>query len=186
MICVCIKLCKPKRVKLKDGRTVLLRRPEMKDLRQMTDYINSFVDEQAMIQIYKRLTLATERKWLRKMLAEIRSGRVHLIVAELDGKIVSITNLTKGEGRCEHVAEYGISVLKGYRRLGIATAISKRIIEIGKKDRNIKVITLQVYVPNKGAIRMYRKLGFRTVARLPRRISYKGKLIDEFIMDMKR
>jgi RimJ/RimL family protein N-acetyltransferase len=181
-----MKLCKPKAVRIKDGRTVLLRRPDMKDLRQMTDYINSFVDEQAMIQVYKRITLAGERKWLRKMLGEIRKGKVHLLVAELDGRIVSIANLTKGEGRCAHVAEYGISVLKGYRRLGIATAMSKRIIEIGRKDRSIKLITLRVYVPNKGAIRMYRKLGFRNVARLPRRISYKGRLIDEFVMDLKR
>ena len=183
---MCLKLCMPKRVKLKDGRTVLIRRPEMKDLRQMTEYINSFVDEQAMIQVYKRVTLAAERKWLTKMLVEIRSGKVHLLVAELDGRIVSITNLTKGEGRCAHVAEYGISVLKEYRRLGIASAISKRIIEIGRKDKIIKLITLKVYVLNKHAIRMYEKLGFHAVARLPRRISYKGKLIDEFIMDLKR
>jgi RimJ/RimL family protein N-acetyltransferase len=179
-------LCKPKRVRIKDGRTVLLRRPEMKDVRQLADYINSLVDEQARIQICKRVKLADERKWLKDALKKIKENKAHVLVAELDGKIVSVTNLTKGKDRCSHVAEYGISVMKGYRRLGIATAISKRIIEIGKKDRTIKLISLDVHAPNKGAIRMYKKLGFRKVARLPKRIMYKGKLIDDIVMDLKR
>jgi len=183
---MCLKLCTAKRVKIKDGRTILIRRPKMSDLKQLRDYINSLVEEDAQIQINKRISLKEEKAWLKGALKNIKGNKAHLLVAELDGRIVSVTNLTKGKGRNSHVAEYGISVLKDYRRLGIATVISKRIIEIGRKDKGIKLISLDVSTLNRGAIRLYEKLGFRKVARLPKRIMYKGKLIDDFVMDLKR
>ena len=72
---------------------------------------------------------------------------------------------------------------KDYRRLGVGTVMMKRLLEIGKKDKDIKVIYLDVYAVNKPAIRMYKKLGFKQVARLKNRAKYKGKLIDQLIMD---
>jgi len=183
---MCMKLCKQKRVRIKDGRTVLLRRPEAKDLRKIMKHINAIIDEDAPIELNKRITLAAERKWMKNMLEDVKSGKTHVIVADFDGKIVGETNLTRGRGRSSHVAEYGISVAKAYRRLGVGSALTKYILDIGRRDRNIKVITLRVYEFNKKAMRMYEKFGFRKVARLSRRVAYKGKLYDAFVMDLKR
>jgi RimJ/RimL family protein N-acetyltransferase len=181
---MCMKLCKEKRVKIKDGRMILIRRPRMADVKQLKDYINSLVDEDAPIQINKRMSLKAEHGWVENSLKKIRSGDAHLLVAELNDRIVGVVNLTKGSGRLSHVAEYGISVNKNYRRLGIAKELTKYILKIGKNDRAIRVITLRVYELNTGAIKLYKKLGFRKVAKLERRIQYKGKLVNEFIMDL--
>jgi ribosomal protein S18 acetylase RimI-like enzyme len=180
---MCLKFCNAKHVKINDCRTILIRRPKMSDLKQLKDYINSLVDEDAPIQVNERLSLKAERSWLKDSLIKIRKNKAHLLVAELDKKIVSVVNLTKGTGRSSHVADYGVSVLKEYRRLGIATAVTKYILTIGKRDKTIKVIMLRVYEKNTGAIKMYKKLGFKKVAKLKKRVKYKGRLVNEFIMD---
>jgi len=182
---MCIELCKPKLVKLKDGRTVLLRRPEKKDVIKLKDYINAIIDEDAPIELTERVTLDGERKWLKELLDSMRSGKRHYILAELDGHVIGAVNLTPGRGRSRHVAEYGISVAKAYRRLGVGSVLTKYILDVGRKDKNIKLITLRVYEFNRKAIPMYRKFGFRRVAKLEKRVMYKGKLCDEFIMDLK-
>ena len=180
---MCLKLCKTKRVKIKDGRTIVIRRPKMSDAKQLKDYINSLVDEDAPIQANERVSLKAEKAWLGASLKKIKENKAHLLVAELNGKIVSVVNLTKGPGRRSHVAGYGVSVLKGYRRLGIATVVTKYILSISKRDKTIKIIELKVYNSNKNAMSMYKNLGFKKVARLKKRVQYKGKLGDETIME---
>jgi len=58
------------------------------------------------------------------------------------------------------------------------------IIELAKKEFNpkLKIIQLRVYINNKSAINLYKKMGFKIVAKMPKQIQFKGKLIDEFIM----
>ena len=174
------------RVRIKDGRTVLLRRPEKKDLMKIMNYINKIIDEDAPIELNNRMTIAAERKWLTETLAGIKKGTKHFMLAELDGRLVGEANLTPGRGRSAHVAEYGVSVAKDFRRLGVGSALTKYILDVGRRDKNIKLITLRVYEFNRKAIVMYRKFGFRKVARLPNRVTYKGKLYATFVMDMQR
>ena len=58
------------------------------------------------------------------------------------------------------------------------------IIKLAKKDLKPKpkIIRLGVFPTNKPAISLYKKLGFKKVARVPRQFQYKGKLVDEIIM----
>jgi len=183
---MCLKLCTTKRVKIKDGRTILIRRPKMSDAKQLKDYINSLVDEDALILQNEKKTLKEERVWLKDALKKIKKGEAHALVGIVDGKIAGFTNLSKDKGRRSHVAEYGISTAKKFRRFGVASALTKRILEIGRRDKAIKVIMLCVFSTNKIAISMYRKFGFKKVATLKNRCFYKNKLIDEFVMDLKR
>lgn len=180
---MCLKLCTTKRVKIKDGRTLVLRRPRISDVNQLKAYVNSLVDEDAMILVNERQSLKSEQAWLKDLLRKIRKNELHAIVAEHEGKIIGSVELRKKKWRQSHIAEIGISVKKNYRRLGVGTALMKTILEIGKKDKKIKLIYLTVYDRNKAAEKMYEKLGFKQVARLKNRVQYKGKLGDEFVMD---
>ncbi|MFH1623104.1 MAG: GNAT family N-acetyltransferase [Candidatus Aenigmatarchaeota archaeon] len=181
-----MKLCKQRRVKIKDGRTVLLRRPEMKDVRQLMEYINAIIDEDAPISLTKKLTPKQEKAFVKNVMEGLRAGTIHFVLAELDGRIVGAANINAGSGRHSHVGEYGISVAKDFRRLGVASAMTKYILGVSRRDKKLKVIMLRVYEFNNIAMPMYRKFGFRKVARLKRRVMYKGKLLDEFVMDLKR
>jgi ribosomal protein S18 acetylase RimI-like enzyme len=54
---------------------------------------------------------------------------------------------------------------------------------MARKDKEIKIITLRVFSTNKSAIDLYKKIGFKVVARLPKRNYYKGKYVDDLVMD---
>jgi ribosomal protein S18 acetylase RimI-like enzyme len=60
----------------------------------------------------------------------------------------------------------------------------KEIIKLAKKDLRPKpkTIRLNVFQGNKSALVLYKKLGFRKVARIPKQFQYKGKLEDEIVM----
>ena len=44
------------------------------------------------------------------------------------------------------------------------------------------MIDLKVYTNNKAGIALYKKMGFKQVAKLPKQMQWKNKLIDEFVM----
>lgn len=182
---MCLKLCKTKRVKIRDGRTIVIRRPKMSDVKQLKDYINSLVAEDALIKINERQSLKAECAWLKDILKRIRKNKLHKFVAEYNGEIIGNVELRKEKWRKSHIAEIGISVKKNYRRLGVATILMKTILEIGKKDKEIKLMYLSAYTPNKAAQKLYKKLGFKKVAVLKNRGQYKGKFTDEIIFDFK-
>jgi RimJ/RimL family protein N-acetyltransferase len=183
---MCYALCKKKKVVIKDGRTILIRRPTMRDLVGLRDYINEIIDEDAPIDLTERVTTSFERKWLKEITESFKSASRHYAMAVLDGRIIGATNLNHGRGRHFHVAEYGISVRKDCRRLGVGSALTKYILDVGKNDKKIKVITLRVYEFNHKAKAMYEKFGFRKVAYLRDRVMYKGKLYGEYVMDWER
>ncbi len=155
---MCLKLCKTKRVKIKDGRVITIRRPKMSDAKQLKEYVNSLIDEDALIKINKKQSLKEESAWLKGILRDIRRNKKHALLAEYDGEVISMAELRKGMWRQSHVASIGIGVKKGYRRLGVATVMIKTLLDIGKKDKDIKIIYLDVYVDNKPAIKLYKKL----------------------------
>lgn len=179
---MCNKLCNTQKVVLA-GKAIIVRKPKMNDVSKLLSFINSFVEEDAMINVNKKFTLAKERKWLRDALKEIKNNEAHQLIAEYNGKIIGSVEINRRKFRQSHVASYGISVRKDYRKIGLGTALSKRIIDIAKRDPKIKVLYLDVFANNKDAIRLYKRLGFRKVAQLSKRIFYKGKYIDQVTMD---
>jgi ribosomal protein S18 acetylase RimI-like enzyme len=183
---MCLKLCKTKKVKMKDGRVLTIRRPRMSDVKKATEYVNSLIEENAMIKINVKQTVRQETVWLKGLLRDMRKNKKHALVGEVDGTIVSVIELRKEKWRQSHVATVGLGVKREYRRLGVATAMMRTILDIGKKDKDIKVIYLDVYENNKPAIKLYKKLGFKKVAKLKNRVQYKGKLRDQLIMDFER
>ncbi len=181
---MCLKLCKTKKVKIKDGRIITIRRPKISDAKKVKEYVNSLIEEDAMIKINQKQTLKQETKWLKGILDDIKNSRKHAVLAEINGEIISFGELRKGMWRESHTASFGIGVKRDFRRLGVATSMLKYLIEIGKKDKAIRIMYLDVYAENKGAVKLYKKLGFKKVARLKKRVQYKGQLGDKLIMDI--
>ena len=183
---MCLKLCKEVKVKTKDGKIILVRRPNVGDVKQLLNFINSLVEEDAQILVNKKMTLTEEKEWLKSTLKDIGKNKKHLLVAVYKGEIIGNVELKKEKWRRSHIAEYAISVKKGYRSIGLATIMSKTILDIGKKDKEIKLIYLTVLPANKPAMHLYTKLGFKEVARLKKRINYKRRYVDEIVMDLQK
>jgi ribosomal protein S18 acetylase RimI-like enzyme len=58
----------------------------------------------------------------------------------------------------------------------------KTTLELAKKKLRPKIIELSVFENNEIAQNLYKKFGFKRVAKIPKQIQYKGKLINKIIM----
>lgn len=71
-----------------------------------------------------------------------------------------------------------VAVLPDYSRQGIATHFMKEL-EKWSKDKQALAMMLEVGVENSGAIALYEKLGYQTIAT---RKNYYGQGLDAFVM----
>ena len=165
----------------RDGREVILRTPRWEDLDDLTEFINSLVDEGAEIDRNCRVTREEEADWLGRRLALLEKGEEFSLVAEVDGKVVANSEVTKRGGYSRHVGGVGIGIKKGYRDVGIGTEMLKTLIAQAKKA-GLKMLTLSVFSTNKRAIHVYEKVGFKETGRRPKFFYKNGKYIDRVIM----
>jgi ribosomal protein S18 acetylase RimI-like enzyme len=155
---------------------------DFKNAKKFQDYINSLVEEEAKILFCKKVSLKFEQDWLKRTLDHIKKKTCVYLVAEHNGMIVGLTSICLEIGRRDHIGGFGISVKDGYRGIGLGKYLLKEIVKLAKKELKPKIIDLEVYINNKPAINLYKKCGFKEVARIPKAIQYKGKLISEIKM----
>ena len=148
------------------------------------DFINSLVMEEAKISLNKKVTTQEEKKTLKGFMEGVKNKTRIFLIAECDNKIVGITSIELGKWRKNHVGTLGIMIKQGYRGIGLGKYLMKEILKLSKRalKPKPKIISLSVYPGNKPAINLYRKTGFKEVARIPKQIQYKGKLLEEVIM----
>lgn len=169
-----------------NGKKIKIRPLSKKDLKspkKFQDYINSLVEEDAKIKVNKRKSLKEEVEWLKDSLKKIKKHQGVYLVAKDNDVIVGSAGIGLKTGRQSHVGVFGITIRKGYRKIGLGTYLTQEIIKLAKRDlKSLRNIRLGVMNINKPAIALYRKFGFKKVALLPKQMEYKGKLRDEIIM----
>jgi len=162
----------------------VLNKNDLRNVKKFQDFINSLIEEEAKIMFNKRFSLKEEEKWMEERLRKIKSQKAILLVAEYNNMVVGTTGIDLGLGRQAHVGNFGITIRKGYRGMGLGSYLMKEIIKLAKKELRPKpkIIRLSVFSTNKPALALYKKFGFKKVAKIPKQIQYQGKLIDEIIM----
>lgn len=164
-----------------DGRKVILRTPRWEDLDDLMEYINSLVDEGADIARDQRVTREQEADWLGRRLALMEKGEEFGLVAEVDGRVVANSGITRRGGYSRHIGELGIGIKQGYRDIGIGTEMLKALIAQAKKI-GLQMLFLDVLAGNKRAIHVYEKVGFKETGRKPRFFYKNGEYVDDIIM----
>ncbi|WP_138381270.1 GNAT family N-acetyltransferase [Luteithermobacter gelatinilyticus] len=105
-------------------------------------------------------------------------------VAEEKGRILGTYYIkTNQPGRASHVCNCGYMVSSSARGRGLATAMcehsQKVALELGYKAMQFNFVISS----NEGAIRLWTKLGFETVGRLPKAFNHPDKgYIDALVM----
>ena len=161
-----------------------IKRADRKNARKFLLFINSLVAEEAKILMNTKATLKDEFAYLDKVIKGAKDKKSIHVIAEYDGKIVGNTSIELNPFRRNHSAKFAIAISDGYRRLGLGTLLTSEVIKLAKKELKPgpKIIQLEVYSNNLPAINLYKKMGFKIVAKIPDQIQWKGKLIDEYIM----
>jgi RimJ/RimL family protein N-acetyltransferase len=168
-----------KEVTLKDGRRAILRAPDFHDLDALLAFISELVDERVEI-VRTTKPSREEAEWLGKRLAEIEKGSLVILVAEVDGRLVANSEVgqrTPQFPEMSHVGVLGIAILKNARGVGLGTALMESLIQLAKQ-MNLRVVILDTFATNNIAQRLYKKVGFVEVGKIPKGIHRNGRYID--------
>jgi len=164
------------------GRKILIRKLSAKDIEKAKDfrnYINALIEEEAKILMKKKKTEKQEKEWLKD---RVKDKLAISLVAFDNDLLVGIASCSLERERQDHVADFGISVRKEYRGIGLGKFLMKEVIERGERGLKPKFVKLGVFDNNIIAIKLYEKMGFKRVAKIPKYLQYKGRLVDEIIM----
>ena len=168
----------------KDGREVILRTPKWEDIDDALDFINSLVEEDAMILVNEKKTREQEIDWISSCMSKLEKSQFIMIVAEVDGKLVGVVEVNPNFGKMSHVGSLGISVKKGYRNIGIGLDLIKEA-EKHAIHMRLKTMELEVFEKNERAIHVYEKMGYKVTGRIPEGVLHQGEYSDVLIMTRK-
>jgi RimJ/RimL family protein N-acetyltransferase len=165
-----------------NGREIVLRYPKMGDVEALLKFINRLVAEPNIgIAKTKKSTRKGEVNWLNGNINAMKEGKLRMVVAEADGKIIGEAEIRVGQDTSAHVANFGIAIAKEYRNIGLGTEVMKTIFEEAKKI-GMKIIILKVFSFNSHAIKTYESIGFKPFGVLPKGIYKYKKYADEIYM----
>ncbi len=172
-----------KQITLKDGRTAILRAPEIRDAQALIDLLKTVTAETSFLSSYPEeitLSLEDEKRWIG---GHRESPLVYDILCEIGGEVVGSCNLMrKKQIKMRHRATVGISIKQTYWDLGIGTAMFRELIALARAW-GVGQIELEFIEGNERGRHLYEKMGFRTVAEKPNAIRLKdGTTLSEFIM----
>ena len=168
-------------------KKITLRFINKKDLhnpKKLQVFINSLIDENAKILMNKKVTVKQEAGYIKKIIKGFKNKTTVQILAECDNEIVGNTDISLEPYRKNHIGKFGIVIKNGYRGIGLGEYLMSEIMKLAieKMKPGLKIIQLEVYENNKPAMSLYKKMGFKTVGKIPKQIQNENKLFSEYIM----
>lgn len=165
----------------RDGKRVTLRAPRWGDLDDFLHLINSLVEEKAMIIINEKQTRDFEVGWISQLLSGVERDKIAALIAEVDGRLVGSCQINLKKGYLAHLGSLGISLLDGYRDIGIG---QEMMLEAEKQASRlgVEVVELEVFAANARAIHVYEKVGYKVTGRVPNAVKWNGGYMDSLIM----
>jgi RimJ/RimL family protein N-acetyltransferase len=170
---------------LKDNRILDISEADPLEAQEILDYIKQVGSESNNLIIDENgvpLTLEQEKKYLERNQKSLTSKT---FVGKVGNKIVSIGGVNGSpRTRVEHNVDLGISVLKEYWNLGVGQHMMEHIVNYCRMTPMIKNIVLEVRSDNLGAIHIYKKIGFKEVGTLHRKMKIKDQYYDNIVMEL--
>jgi RimJ/RimL family protein N-acetyltransferase len=105
------------------------------------------------------------------------------VIADPEDRAIGHVGLYDIDHRVQS-AEFAIAIDRSMWGKGLGRACSRRVIEYGFGELNLRRITLEVLETNERAIRLYRSLGFVDEGRLRQAYRKQGDWIDVLLMGL--
>ncbi len=146
-----------RRVTIRDGRTILLRQAVQDDAEAIIQGVDS-VAREGRYFLRSRFEMDVEKE--RAFIAERAEQGDLFLVAILHGRLVGWVTLFRPRHEFRrHTGELGMGVVRGFRGVGIGTALLSYALEWAA-EQGLEKVNLGVRVTNERARALYQKFGF--------------------------
>ncbi len=174
-----------KEIKLKNGKTAILRSPIKEDAQAMIDYLNIIGGESDFITFGKNefsMSVEAEQDYIERINSMDNSKNVLIIIEDEIVGIASITSVQKE--RMKHNGTLGISIRKKYWGIGLGSEIMAYLIDWAKSNKITKKINLLVREDNIRGVKLYEKFGFEKEGLLKKDICVNGIYYNTIAMGL--
>ncbi|OSB11560.1 GNAT family N-acetyltransferase [Paraclostridium bifermentans] len=174
-----------KEIKLKNGKTAILRSPIKEDAQAMIDYLNIIGGESDFITFGKNefsMSVEAEQDYIERINSMDNSKNVLIIIEDEIVGIASITSVQKE--RMKHNGTLGISIRKKYWGIGLGSEIMAYLIDWAKSNKITKKINLLVREDNIRGVKLYEKFGFEKEGLLKKDICVNGVYYNTIAMGL--
>ncbi len=174
-----------KEIKLKNGKTAILRSPIKEDAQAMIDYLNIIGGESDFITFGKNefsMSVEAEQDYIERINSMDNSKNVLIIIEDEIVGIASITSVQKE--RMKHNGTLGISIRKKYWGIGLGSEIMNYLIDWAKSNKITKKINLLVREDNIRGVKLYEKFGFEKEGLLKKDICVNGVYYNTIAMGL--
>lgn len=172
-----------KEIKLKDGRTAILRSPNMEDAQALLDYMKITAAETPYLLRTPEectMTLKAEEAFIA---ASLTGEYDAMILCFIDGMLAGNCRIVRhNKNKTRHRADVMIALYKKFWGLGIGTAMFQEMNALAE-NWGVHQLELEVIEGNVRAMALYQKMGFQTIAERPNSIRLEdGTMLSEYIM----
>lgn len=108
--------------------------------------------------------------------------RMHVFVADIQGKVAGIISVHIGTGRESHVGDIAMAVHDKFQGQGIGKMLLLTVIDLADNWLNLVRLELDVYTDNEPAIHVYKHFDFEIEGRKRLDAFRGGRYIDSYIM----
>lgn len=150
-----------KEIKLKNGEILTITFPTLDDAQELADFANTIRCQSRYITMGEEDDPCTLISQEERIQTALNDDKYFIISAKLNGKLVGSSTFgpISGKARLAHRCDMGVSVLKEYWGLGIASEIIKFVIKKAQ-EVGFEQIDLDVVEDNAPARHLYKKFGF--------------------------
>jgi len=157
---------------------------DLKCAKEYMDFINELIEEDAKIFMDVKQNMKDEKTWVENSVKQVKNKEKVFLIARDRKKIAGNVSFGMLSFRKNHIATMGLAIAKPYRGLGLGKYLVTEIMKLAKKELkpNPKIFQLEAYENNTPAISLYKKMGFKIVAKIPKQMQWKGKFVGKVIM----
>ena len=157
------------------------------DLDAAIDFINDLVaeretDRELGIEADTKVTTKSEAEYLEGLIKGVKENNIANVAAFAGRKLLGNSEVRRDRYRdARHHGYLGIAIRRGYRGKGIGERIMRVLLHTSE-EIGLESVQLEVFANNARAIKLYRKMGFRQVGAVPRKIRRRGMVTDSILM----
>ena len=127
-----------------------------------------------------------DEKWQNRLKDALEEKTDFILFAKSGDKLVGMAGAFRSQKiKVRHTATiYGVYVNPQFRSQGLGTKLLESLINKLKKHPEIVKIKISVVTENSGALKLYQKLGFKTVGKYEKELFVGDRYYDEYLMEM--